>query len=63
LRELYLKRAPSIAAKGEELIAVIKKNGWSNPDQALTSMIAIRDSLGLTGEQVIIRDVRTGNRY
>ena len=63
LRELYLRRAPSIAAKGEELIAVIKKNGWSNPDQALTSMIAIRDSLGLTGEQVIIRDGRTGNRY
>jgi len=63
LRELYLKRAPSIAAKGEELIAVIKKNGWNNPDQALTSMIAIRDSLGLTHEQVIIVDARTGNEY
>jgi len=63
LRELYLKRAPSIAAKGEELVAVIKKNGWSNPDQALTSMIAIRDSLGLTHEQVTIVDARTGNRY
>jgi len=63
LRELYTKRAPAIAAKGEELIAVIKKNGWSNPDQALTGMITIRDSLGLTHEQVIIRDARTANRY
>ena len=63
LKELYLKRASSIAAKGEELIAIIKKNGWSNPDQALTSMIAIRDSLGLTHEQVIIVDARTGNKY
>jgi len=63
LRELYLKRAPSIAEKGEELIAVIKNNGWSNPDQALSSMIAIRGSLGLTNEQVIIVDARTGNRY
>lgn len=63
LRELHLKRASSIAAKGEELIAIIKKNGWSNPDQALTSMIAIRDSLGLTHNQVTIVDARTGNRY
>jgi len=63
LRELYLTRAPSIATKGEELIAIIKKNGWNNPDQALTSMIAIRDSLGLTHEQVTVADRRTGNIY
>ena len=63
LRELYLKHAPSIAAKGEELIAVIKKNGWSNPDQALASMIAIRESLGLTKAQVIVVDRRTGARF
>ncbi|MBA7586728.1 hypothetical protein ES708_28733 [subsurface metagenome] len=63
LRELYRKRAPSITAKGEELIGIIKKNGWSNPDQAFASMISIRNSLGLTQKQVIIVDARTGSRY
>lgn len=63
LRDLYLKRVPSTATKGEELIAIMKRNGWSNPDQALASMIAIRESLGLTKAQVIVVDRRTGARF
>ena len=63
LKEMFLKRAPSIAIKGEELIGMLKNNGWSTPDQALNSMIAMRDSLGLTKAQVIILDKRTGNRF
>ena len=61
LSEIYLKRAPSIATKGEELVAVVNKNGWCNPDQALASMIGIRESLGINEKQVIIRDPRAGN--
>jgi hypothetical protein len=61
LSEIYVKRAPSIATKGEELITVVNKNGWSNPDQALASMIAIRGSLGINEKQVIIRDPRARN--
>lgn len=60
LKEIYLKRAPSIAEKGEELIDIIHKHGWGNPDQAVKSLIAIRNSLGLTEAQVIIVDRRTG---
>ena len=46
-----------------DYIAIPFTYGWSNPDQALTSMIAIRDTIGLTYEQVTIVDARTGNRY
>ena len=63
LKQLYINRAPLVTAKGEELIAIINKNGWSNPKQALDAMIAIRDNLGLTHVQVTIVDKRTGNRY
>jgi hypothetical protein len=63
LKGLYLKHAPSIAEKGEELVAIIRKHGWSNPSQALDSMIAIRDSLGLTREHVVVMDGRTRTRY
>ncbi len=63
LREIFLKRAPDIAKKGEELIDIIHKHGWENPDQALKSLIAIRGSLGLTKTQVIVVDRRTGESY
>ncbi len=63
LREIFLKRAPDIAQKAEELIDIIHKHGWENPDQALKSLIAIRGSLGLTRAQVIVVDRRTGESY
>lgn len=63
LREIFLKRAPDIAKKGEELINIIHKHGWENPDQALKSLIAIRGSLSLTRAQVIVVDRRTGESY
>jgi hypothetical protein len=63
LREICLNRAPGIANKGEELIDIIRKHGWENPDQALKSLITIRNSLGLTRAQVIIVDRRTGESF
>lgn len=63
LREIYFKRAPGIAEKGEELRNIMQKHGWGDPDQALKSLIAIRNSLGLTKAQVIIVDRRTGENF
>ncbi len=60
LRQKYLERAPSIAKNGEEIVAIIRKHGCRSQDQALQSMIAIRDSLGLaTDERCRILDART----
>lgn len=63
LRELHLKRAPHILEKGEELIAIMRKHGWNNPDQALASMISMRDTLGFASDQLTIVDGRTGRRH
>jgi hypothetical protein len=63
LKELFLKRAPHIAKKGEELASTLKRCGWNNPDQALASMIAIRESLGLSSENFSITDRRTEQRF
>ena len=63
LRKLFLRRAPHIESKGEELAYIIKKNGWNTPDQALTSLIAARQSIGLSSEQVGIVDRRTEHRF
>lgn len=63
LRSLYLSKAPDIAKKGEEIITLLNQHGWNNPDQALTSMVAIRQALGLTKEQVIIQVIITGKRF
>lgn len=62
LRALYQARAPHIAEKGEELVAILQKNGWKSPDQALASMVAIRDSLGLNSKQVTITNGKTGEK-
>jgi|GEM_PF-5126742 len=54
LQKLYLKHAPSVAEKGKELLRILGEKGWGNPEQALTSMIAIRDSLGLAKTCIIV---------
>lgn len=63
LRELFLRRAPHMESKGEEVAYIIKKNGWNTPDQALSSLIAVRKSIGLSSEQVGIIDRRTERRF
>ena len=63
LKELFSKRAPHIARKGEELASIIKRYGWNNPDQALACMIAIRESISLPSDQISVVDRRTGRRF
>ena len=63
LETLHSALAPNIAEKGKELVAMLNRHGWKSPDQALRSMVAIRDSLGLTKERVLITDRRTGIDY
>lgn len=63
LKELFLKRSPHIAEKGEELVSILKRYGWDNPDQALASMVAIRNNLGRASDQVTIVDGVTGARF
>ncbi len=62
LRKVFVQRAPHIERKGEELSSILQKNGWNNPDEALASLIAIRDSIGLHDNQICIIDGRTGWR-
>lgn len=62
LRKLIIRRAPHIESKGEELASILRENGWSNPEQALTSLIAIRKSIGLSSNQIGIIDGKTGRR-
>ena len=63
LKKLFLRRAPHIESKGEELASILRENGWSNPEQALTSLIAIRKSIGLSSNQIGIIDGKSGRRF
>lgn len=63
LMTLFQQRAPHIARKSEELVCILKDNGWSNPDEALSSLIAIRSSIGLQSSQLGIIDGRTEQRF
>ena len=56
------KHTPHVAKKGEELIAILEKHGGGSPAQALASLVAIRQSLGLTNKQVIIIDGRSSEK-
>lgn len=63
LKKLFLRRVPHIESKGEELASILRENGWSNPEQALTSLIAIRKSIGLSSNQIGIIDGKSGRRF
>jgi hypothetical protein len=63
LKELFSNRAPHITKKGEELASILIRCGWNNPDQALASMIAIRESIGLSNNDFSIIDRITEQRF
>jgi hypothetical protein len=63
LKSLFHQRAPHIERKGEDLVAILNKNGWSEPDKALTPLIAVRQSIGLDSSKVGIIDGKTGHRF
>jgi hypothetical protein len=64
LQEAYLRRAPEVARKGEEIITLARRHGWDNQEGALNSMVAIRNSLGLaTDQRCIVVDIRTNTPY
>ena len=63
LKELFLKRAPHIARRGEQLASILRRHGWDDPDQALASMLAVRENIGLPADQLGIFDRRTGRRF
>ena len=61
LEVVYEGRCPEIAAKGRELVEIMKTEGFPTPDQALQSMIKARDALGLKeADRCLVRDPRTG---
>ena len=63
LQTLFHRRLPNIETKGNELVSIIKANGWNTANQALNSLIAIRESLGLSPQILGIKDGATGERY
>ena len=64
LEVVFEGRCPDIAAKGRELVEIMKAEGFLTPEQALQSMIKARDALGLrTADRCLVRDPRTGELY
>lgn len=57
----FLRSSPGVASLGEELVAIIRKVGWGTTEQALESLVKVRDSLGLkVNEVVLVMDPTTG---
>ena len=51
-----------MADLGEELVSIIREVGWGTREQALDSLVGIRDSLGLkVNDVVLVLDPTTGN--
>ncbi len=63
LKKLFNIHSPHIEAKGEELVTIIKASGWNTSDQALNSLIAIRESLGFSVQTFQIKDKVTEKVY
>lgn len=62
LEAAFRTRVPGVADLGEELVSIIREVGWGTREQALDSLVGIRDSLGLkVNDVVLVLDPTTGN--
>ena len=64
LESVFSKRSPQVARLGEEMTAIVNDVGWGTREKALEALIAVRDSLGLQINQIVlIMDPLTGEIF
>jgi hypothetical protein len=63
LSQLLSNKMPLIFEKGNEIVRILKTNGWSTPEQALNSTIGIRNSLGIGNDKLTIKDNLSGLKF
>ena len=62
LQAVFKDRSPQVTRLGEEMTAIMNEIGWGTPEQALQSLVAVRDSLGLQVNQIVlVMDPLTGD--
>lgn len=62
LEKAFRESAPGVVDLGEELVEIIRRVGWGSREQALDSLVQVRDSLGLkVNDVVLVLDPITGN--
>ena len=54
LQAVFTARSPQVARLGEEMTAIMNELGWGTREQALQSLVAVRDSLGLQVNQIVL---------
>ena len=61
LQAVFKDRSPQVARLGEEMTAIMNEIGWGTSERALEALIAVRDSLGLQVNQIVlVMDPLTG---
>ena len=54
LQATFKDRSPQVARLGEEMTAIVNEVGWGTREQALRSLVGVRDSLGLQVNQIVL---------
>ena len=54
LRTVFTERSPQVARLGEEMTAIMSEVGWGTREQALRSLVGVRDSLGLQVNRIVL---------
>lgn len=54
LRAVFTERSPQVARLGEEMTEIMNEVGWGTREQALRSLVGVRDSLGLQVNRIVL---------
>lgn len=54
LEDIYRARAPEVCKLGEELVAIIRAVGWGTREQALETILRVRDTLGFKVNEIVL---------
>ena len=64
LDAVFRERSPQVARLGEEMTTIMRGVGWGTREQALESLVGVRDSLGLQVNQIVlVMDPITGEIF
>lgn len=54
LQVVFTERSPQVARLGEEMASIVNEVGWGTREQALETLVGVRDSLGLQVNQIVL---------
>lgn len=64
LGNLFRERSPQVAQLGKEMAGIVQDVGWGTREQAIEALVAVRDSLGLrVNSIVLVLDPATGDVF